>query len=67
MGSKDQETWDEDDVMIFLWGNTKAAKEHHLKKASDSEMLAVLSSGREVFLVSDYTNIVGYPFQPCLR
>ena len=25
--------WEEDDVMLFFWGNTKAARERHLKKA----------------------------------
>lgn len=28
-------TWDEDDVMLFFWGNTKAAQERHLKKANE--------------------------------
>lgn len=31
--SEDQE-WDEDDMMLFLWGNTQAAKDRHLEKAS---------------------------------
>lgn len=28
-------TWDEDDVMLFFWGNTKAAQERHIKKANE--------------------------------
>jgi hypothetical protein len=33
--SEGQTTWDEDDVMLFFWGNTKAAQERHLKKANE--------------------------------
>ena len=33
--SEGQATWDEDDVMLFFWGNTKAALERHLKKANE--------------------------------
>jgi hypothetical protein len=28
---KHRATWDEDDVMLFLWGNSRAARERHLK------------------------------------
>jgi hypothetical protein len=34
--SESQGKWDADDVMLFFWGNTQAAKEHHLKKAHDN-------------------------------
>lgn len=33
--SEDPGTWDEDDVMLFLWGNTTAAKERRLEKANE--------------------------------
>jgi len=33
--SDGQATWDEDDVMLFFWGNTRAAKERHLKKVEE--------------------------------
>ena len=33
--SEDLEVWDEDDVMLFFWGNSQAAKERHLKKARE--------------------------------
>ena len=32
---QDQETWDEDDVIMFSFGNAWAAKECHLKKATE--------------------------------
>ena len=35
VGSKGEATWDEDDVMLFLWGNTETAKERHRRKASE--------------------------------
>jgi hypothetical protein len=35
--SEDQEgTWDEDDVMLFFWGNSRAAQERHLKKVDEN-------------------------------
>ena len=34
LDSEGQESWDEDDVMLFCWGNTPAAKERHRKKRS---------------------------------
>jgi len=30
-----QEVWDEDDVILFLWGNTKAAQERFVRKEQD--------------------------------
>ncbi|KAF8342474.1 hypothetical protein F5887DRAFT_974428 [Amanita rubescens] len=33
--SEGQAEWDEDDVMLFCWGNTKAAQERHLRKANE--------------------------------
>lgn len=33
--SEGQAMWDEDDMMLFLWGNTQAAKDRHLEKASE--------------------------------
>ena len=30
--SEGQASWDEDDVMLFFWGNTPAAKERHRKE-----------------------------------
>lgn len=32
---EDQARWDEDDVMLFFWGNTQAAKERHAKKQEE--------------------------------
>ena len=34
--SEGQAEWDEDDVMLFLWGNTPAAEERHLKKVDEN-------------------------------
>jgi hypothetical protein len=35
-----QEKWDEDDVMLFLWGNSQAAKERHADEvAEESEKI----------------------------
>ena len=34
--SEGQAIWDEDDVMLFFWGNSQAAKERHLKKVSEN-------------------------------
>jgi hypothetical protein len=31
-----ESTWDEDDVMLFFWGNSRAATERHLKKVSEN-------------------------------
>jgi hypothetical protein len=31
-----QAEWDEDDVMLFFWGNSKAATERHLKKVGEN-------------------------------
>ena len=30
-----QEEWDEDDVMLFLWGNTKVARERHAQETQE--------------------------------
>ena len=30
---KSKTDWDEDEVMLFLWGNSRAASERHLKKS----------------------------------
>lgn len=30
-------TWDEDDVMLFFWGNTKAATERHAARERERE------------------------------
>jgi len=29
-------TWDEDDVMLYLWGNSRAAKDRHSKKTQEN-------------------------------
>ena len=34
--SDDQALWDEDDVMLFCWGNSPAAKQRHLKKVQET-------------------------------
>jgi hypothetical protein len=34
--SEGQAMWDEDDVILFFWGNSQAAKERHLKKVSEN-------------------------------
>ena len=34
--SEGQVMWDEDDVMLFFWGNSQAAKERHLKKVQEN-------------------------------
>jgi hypothetical protein len=34
--SEGQATWDEDDVMLFFWGNSQAAKQRHLKKVQEN-------------------------------
>jgi len=34
--SEGQAPWDEDDVMLFLWGNSKASKDRHRKKLEES-------------------------------
>ena len=31
-----QASWDEDDVILFCWGNTPAAKERHRKKVQET-------------------------------
>jgi hypothetical protein len=36
VGSEGQAMWDEDEVMLFFWGNSQAAKEHHLKKVNEN-------------------------------
>jgi hypothetical protein len=33
--SEGQAKWDEDDVMLFLWGNSQAAKERHVKEVAE--------------------------------
>jgi hypothetical protein len=30
-----EEKWDEDDVMLFFWGNSKAALERHAQKEQE--------------------------------
>jgi hypothetical protein len=34
--SEGQVAWDEDEVMLFFWGNSNVAKERHLKKVSEN-------------------------------
>ena len=34
--SASQEVWDEDDVMLFFWSNSAAARERRLKKLSEN-------------------------------
>ena len=34
--SESQAMWDEDEVMLFFWGNSQAAKERHLKKVGEN-------------------------------
>jgi hypothetical protein len=34
--SEGQVMWDEDEVMLFFWGNSQAAKERHLKKVDEN-------------------------------
>jgi hypothetical protein len=37
MGESDgQALWDEDDVMLFCWGNSQAAIEHHCKQVEET-------------------------------
>jgi hypothetical protein len=36
-GSAKQTKWDEDDVMLFFWGNSQAAKERHSKKTREND------------------------------
>lgn len=36
MGSEGQVSWDEDDIMLFLWGNTPAAKERRRRKVQET-------------------------------
>jgi len=31
-------TWDEDDVMLFLWGNSRAARERHFKTSEEKRV-----------------------------
>jgi len=31
----DKAVWDEDEVMLFLWGNSRAAQERHIKRSED--------------------------------
>jgi hypothetical protein len=33
--SDGQAMWDEDDVMLFLWGNSQAAKERHVEEVAE--------------------------------
>lgn len=35
-GQREQATWDEDEVMLFFWENTQAAKERHGKRFQES-------------------------------
>jgi hypothetical protein len=30
-----QDQWDEDDTMLFFWGNSKAAMERHVQKKQE--------------------------------
>ncbi|KAI0278646.1 hypothetical protein BGY98DRAFT_916858 [Russula aff. rugulosa BPL654] len=39
-----QDTWDEDDVILFLWGNSKAARERHAQR--EQERTAYLEDWR---------------------
>ena len=32
---EEQDRWDEDDVMLFFWGNSKAAMERHAQKKQE--------------------------------
>ena len=34
--SEGQAMWDEDDVMLFFWGNSRAAEERHLKRDNEN-------------------------------
>ena len=34
--SEDKVMWDEDDVMLFFWGNSQAAKERHRKRVNEN-------------------------------
>jgi hypothetical protein len=34
-GLEEQEKWDEDDVMLYFWGNSKAALERHAQKEQE--------------------------------
>ena len=34
--SEGQVIWDEDEVMLFFWGNSEAAKQRHLKKVGEN-------------------------------
>jgi len=34
--SEDQAQWDEDDVMLFLWGNSKASKDRYRKQKEEN-------------------------------
>lgn len=36
--SNDQAQWDEDEVMMFFWGNSEAANERHRMKAEDNTL-----------------------------
>jgi hypothetical protein len=36
MVESEDQVWDEDDVILFFWGNTQAAKERNLKKVGES-------------------------------
>jgi len=31
----DKAVWDEDEVMLFLWGNSRAAQERYIKRSED--------------------------------
>lgn len=41
---EEQEKWDEDDVMLFFWGNSKAARERHAQR--DQERTEYLEGWR---------------------
>jgi hypothetical protein len=36
--SEGQAQWDEDDVMLFLWGNSRASKDQHRKQLEQSTL-----------------------------
>ena len=52
--SEGQAEWDEDDVMLFLWGNSPAAKERHLKKVDENNRRMEPVEGRRASLTVLY-------------
>ena len=47
-----QDRWDEDDVMLFFWGNSKAALERHAQKKQE----------RTAYLEDWRAAVTGHPF-----